>query len=609
MKADTITPGELFDGRVHFEIPSFQRPYVWNEEDQWAPLWADVKRVAGAHVEGELPPPPHFLGAVVLKTSPPAAGDVTRSHVIDGQQRLTTLQILLDAVHAAVNELGFADEAESLEELLTNKASKFAGKPERFKLWPSRADRAAFAATMDGAAIATPTGHRIAEAHAFFGGEARRWLAGEDDDAPQGDQASRVEALTAAVRSRVALVAINLGPEDDSQLIFETLNDRGTPLLAADLIKNFLFDRGEHLGVDVERWADSWEELDDDWWRERIPQGRHLRARVDIFFQYWLTMRLKSEVVTESVFRSFRDHTAPVMTSAADADALLTALRRDADTFRSFAQLAPDTPAGRFYKRVVESFELAATTPLLLWMLSENHAVPETQVAEGLGALESWVVRRTLLRRTMKDVNKLMVAVLVALDAHPVEQAGALVRRFLGEQRADARTWPSDEEMRDQLPRARLYGSVRQSRIRMVLEAVENALRTAHHEAVGLPVALEVEHVMPQQWKTHWDGDPPLSPEAAAERSHLINTIGNLTLVTQKLNASMSNRPWTDEETARFAPGGPQPGRGKRSLLDRYSLLVLNKELVTEHPTTWTDADIEARGRALADRVCQVWPR
>lgn len=241
------------------------------------------------------------------------------------------------------------------------------------------------------------------------------------------------------------------------------------------------------------------------------------------------------------------------------------------------------SPAGRFYARVVESFELAATTPLLLWMLSENHRVPDTQVEQGLSAVESWAFRRTLLRMTMKDVNKMMVAVLSMLEARPVNEAGAAVRDFLAAQTADARLWPTDADMLDGLPELRLYGNVRQSRLRVVLGAIEQQLRTERHESTALPPKLEIEHVMPRNWKTHWDKKPPLTPEQAAARSKRVDTIGNLTLVTQKLNGSLSHRPWTDAEATVVAPAGKHAGLGKRSLLDQYSLLVLNKSLIGKH--------------------------
>jgi hypothetical protein len=110
-------------------------------------------------------------------------------------------------------------------------------------------------------------------------------------------------------------------------LIFETLNDRGTPLLKADLIKNWVFQIGERVGADVEQWSEThWVDFDDEWWREEITQGRHSRSRIE--------------------------YATPRMTDVAGAETLMTALRKDADTFRSFAQLSEDTPAGTFYSRV-----------------------------------------------------------------------------------------------------------------------------------------------------------------------------------------------------------------------------------------------------------------
>ena len=412
MQAHTRSPRDLFEGKEHYEIPAFQRPYVWNEEDQWAPLWDDVVRVAEAYVvakqlDAEVEVRDHhFLGAVVYGSKPPAAGDVTRHDVIDGQQRMTTLQLLLDAAHEVVEARGHTDMAESLEELILNGSPRFVGRRERFKLWPSQADRQAFEAAMD-PADSMPAEHRIRSAHAFFRREAERWLLGEADDdevVPPGTEALRVEALSSTLQDRLVLVAIDLTGHDDSQLIFETLNDRGTPLLKADLIKNWMFRKGEQLGADVDAWAETrWAEFDTNWWREEIRQGRQSRPRIDIFLQYWLTMRRKEEVKAEQAFRVFVEYAEPQTSTADTADTLLAELRADADIYRDFAQLDEGTPEGRFYRRVIERLELAVTTPVFLWMLSRSHDVPPDQLRSGLEALESWAIRRTLLRLTTNE--------------------------------------------------------------------------------------------------------------------------------------------------------------------------------------------------------------
>lgn len=617
MKADALHARSLFDGNVHYEIPVFQRPYVWDEENQWAPLWGDILRVAekgvqaGNDAEAVERVGEHFLGAIVYESKPPVVGDVTRHLVIDGQQRTTTLQVLLDAVQQVIAERGHELMAEDLESLILNKASVFKGKPERFKLWPSRVDRGAFSQAMD-PQPGWAGEHRIIDAHAFFRAEAHAWLAGDADGdgrVPPGTEEERVLALSSTLQHRLRVVAINLTGHDDSQLIFETLNDRGTPLLKADLIKNWVFQLGERVGADVETWPEVyWDDFDDEWWRDEISQGRHSRSRIDIFLQYWLTMRLRDEVLTDDVFRRFTEYAGPLMGDSHSAEGLLAALRRDANTFRGFAQLSEGTPQGSFYSRVIETMELAATSPLLMWMLSENHGVPAEQVAIGLRALESWVIRRTLLRYTMKDVNKLMVAILKTLDGVPGESVGDAVRDFLAGQTTDARVWPSDADVTTHLPAVRLYGNVRQSRLRVILGAVELRIRSEKHEAVTLPAKLEIEHVMPQGWRSHWDAEPKLNHEAGAERDRRLDRLGNLTLTTKKLNGSLSNRPWTDAEAEGLGASGPDAGKGKRSLLDKYSLLVLSKQIVAAHPDAWTDADIEARSLELARKICEVWP-
>lgn len=616
MQADALNPRDLFDGNVQYEIPAFQRPYVWNEEDQWAPLWADIERVAlkvaAADLEALEPPkhPTHFLGAVVVKSTAPDAGSVTRHSVIDGQQRMTTLQLLLDAARVVLDELKYEDEAEALGELVRNGSRRFATKQERFKLWPCRTDRSAFVSAMEPNTEDIDPGSLVGEAHNFFQKSVRGWLMAEEEaEDIKLSQDGRVAVLARVLQSHLYLVSINLGMEDDDQVIFETLNDRGTPLLAADLIKNWVFQRGEAIQANTDNWADNlWLEFDDDWWRETISQGRHLRSRIDIFLQYWLTMRTKAEVLSESIFNTFREHASKEMTAAATAEAFLHELRGDAATFRGFAELDSASPSGQFYSRVVVNLELAATTPVLLWMVSKNHNVPSDQIMGGLLALESWVVRRTMLRYTMKDVNRLMVSLLNDLDVTETSLAGTTIRNFLAGQTANSRLWPTDEEIVEDLPQVKLYGNVRQARLRVVLEGIEMSLRTKRHEAIDLPPRLEIEHIMPQGWRTHWNSNPPLSEREMLNRDALVSSIGNLTMVTKKLNGSLSHRPWTDNAASRTT-ANDGPALGKHSLLSEYSLLAMNREVVAEHADGWTEADILKRGTSMAERLCSVWPR
>ncbi len=547
-------------------------------------------------------------GDFLMATDTSAAGDPLRSSVIDGQQRLTTLQLLLDSAQLVMEESSHEEVAESLQELVLNDSKRFRGTPKRFKLWPSRIDRDAFVAVMDNSVGVPPAmaDARIPQAHNFFKDAIAEWA--EIDGDPE-KVSMRLAALASVLQQQLQIVAIDLSGNDDDQLIFETLNDRGTPLLAADLIKNYVFQRCEDIGADVDGWSDTyWADFDDDWWRDQVSQGRLYRSRIDLFLQYWLTMRVKDEIPTDGVFARFRGYARDELADRTSAEHFLAGLRKDADTFRDFAQLDPATARGTFYTRVIEALEQGAFIPLLLWLISEHHGTSPEQADRALSAVESWAVRRTLLRRTMKDVNKLVVALLKELDEHPSSAVGDATVDFLRAQTADARTWPTDEEVLGELPTVKAYGNIKQQRLRAVLSAVELQLRTERHEAVTLPTKLEIEHVMPRGWRTHWDDGAARDIEAAARRDHLVNTVGNLTLVTKKLNGALSNRPWTDEVAILAAPTGKDAGLGKRSLLNRFSVLLLNKDIVDPNKLVWSEEDIAARNQHIAEVVSQVWP-
>src|SRR5262245_22335392 len=189
-------------------VPLFQRPYVWKEESQWEPLWNDVVRVADRLLkQPQERQRPHFLGAVVLQQVQNPIGLMQTRTIIDGQQRLTTLQLLLDALHGELLSLESTAPAARLEPLVTN-ADPFCSKPEdRFKVWPTNRDRAAFNSVMG----ATPpvnhdgTGHRgerMVEAHRFFCEQARQWLLLQGPEAIQ----TRGVAIETVVRELVQMV-------------------------------------------------------------------------------------------------------------------------------------------------------------------------------------------------------------------------------------------------------------------------------------------------------------------------------------------------------------------------------------------------------------------
>ena len=299
MKTDVLTPQAIFNQPQRFSVPLFQRPYVWSQENQWEPLWEDVTRAADRMLKApNAKHQPHFLGAVVLQQVTTSTGSIPERTIIDGQQRLTTLQVLLDALHAEFVRVDAKKEAMRVEQLVTNQAH-FCERPEdHHKLWPTNRDRTAFFEVM-GATPPVDYGklkhheQRLVKAHSFFAEEARRWLAAEGEEAV----ATRAQMLDKVVREYVQVVVIDLSADENAQEIFETLNARGSQLTAADLIKNFVFQRSVEEGIDVERtYQRYWADFETAFWEEEVSAGRLRHPRVSLFLNHWLIARTGEEI-------------------------------------------------------------------------------------------------------------------------------------------------------------------------------------------------------------------------------------------------------------------------------------------------------------------------
>lgn len=138
----------IFRRDVRYVVPVFQRRYAWERERQWEPFWGDVLEVVEAYIEaarntGTAPRgdelPVHFLGAIVVQLLPFGAGQLELREVIDGQQRLTTIQLLIGAAASALGARGASGQADVLRDLIENRPYLTKGQPDAvFKVWPTK---------------------------------------------------------------------------------------------------------------------------------------------------------------------------------------------------------------------------------------------------------------------------------------------------------------------------------------------------------------------------------------------------------------------------------------------------------------------------------------
>ena len=227
---------------------------------------------------------------------------------------------------------------------------------------------------------------------------------------------------------------------------------------------------------------------------------------------------------------------------------------------------------------------------MLLWLLSED-LTTET-LASCVKALESFLVRRVICGYSARSYGELFVGVIDKLAGDSAGNADRVLISHLGEQTAQATLWPTDVELRERFITAPLYQYLTRGRLRMVLEGIEEELRTNKAESGDVPSNLHIEHVMPQTWHPNWPLPDGADDEAVVNRDRVIHTIGNLTLVNGRLNSSLSNAPWAS----------------KRETLSEHSVLFLNKRLVNKGPKDWDEKAIKKRGKWLHKRAIEVWP-
>ena len=615
MKAETKTLQEILQSDRRFVIPVYQRPYVWTRERQWEPLWSDVestavrlaeaRRIAHANgspaSEADKKAPPHFLGAIVVEQHPTSTADIKTRLVVDGQQRLITLQLLLmgtlDALCAATVE---KRQVAQLRKLTRNDEEIWSGDDLR-KVWPRPAEREAYKRAVKSNPPSVDDSE-FAAARNFFFGEARDFL--EDQSVPADPYSEgksvcrRASLLVSTLLGLVKVVVIDLEDVDDAQVIFEALNARNTPLSATDLVKNLLFLRAQSKGYDPERLYEAvWARFDraDHWWRQDTGTGHARRARQDWLVGDWLIAQLGRVINVGRLYGEFRDWLDSSDTGAFTA---LRTLNQYADAYEKLhARMEGATPRELRSFHHINQLNVTVATPVLMWLLTqpeEELAITEREMA--FRAIESFVIRRMAIKAQTRAYGQAFAEVLRAAqqsDAHAGHAIVVALRKG-----PHGYNWPEDNELVAQFRTSPYYGyaGIAQYRLRLLLGEVDARLQRKAPKTEPVTIqydSLQVEHVIPRSWQEHWPveaSDPNERIVREQEREAHVHRIGNLTLVSDRLNPAMGHNPWKD----------------KREQLDEHSNLRLNVLLCQEGQ--WDERKIRRRGEWLAEQVAGIWP-
>jgi uncharacterized protein with ParB-like and HNH nuclease domain len=606
MKPDKLTVHDLFEQKRRYIVPLFQRPYVWNKEEQWQPLWQDIEDKADQIQadDGQVDNlGAHFLGAVVISEVRTFGKQVRTHEIIDGQQRLTTLQILLIAFRNFLRTVNYQDiDSDVLDDItrLTINSGSVSEDIEKYKVWPTATDRPAFEFVSNG-----HNGHedktkkisRLIEAYEFFYHMIDEYIQyGETDDDIQSERTNydseaasrRIDALIQALRRYLEIVVIELETGDDPQIIFETLNARGVPLLPSDLIRNFIFLQASRNGEDVANlYSRYWLRYDDsdtgqgDFWKAEEKQGRLLRPRIDLFFFHYLTLKTQREIKITHLFQEFRRWWEQVYAEFQTVEAVLLELQEYSQLYNKLMTLDTETRLGVFMARL-KVMEINTIYPLILYLYGGHDGLSD--INQIIIYLESYLVRRMVCSLSTKNYNKLFPQIIRELRR--AEKVDAVILwNILSSFEGDAGRWPKNEEFEQRWKTLAIYKRIAQSRTRMILEALDIQQVSNKQEQIYIKDKLSIEHIYPQT--------PDASVWPPLPNSDIVHTIGNLTLLTTPLNSSVSN-------------GAFVLKRVEIAHQSRLRLNVYFQDLVGKD--TWTADDIAERGSQLFSLAASIWP-
>lgn len=621
MKANAVPLLAIFEKKMRLEVPLFQRQYVWSKEQQWEPLWEDIARKFTEYLEGRIEAPVHFLGAMVLDQKQTPTTHVEKRQIIDGQQRLTTLQIFIAAFRDFCSEKGCEDLAKECESFTLNKGMMAEPEVDKFKVWPTQLDRSQFADVIGAGSRANvvqkhPLKYRkyarkpeprprMVEAYLFFYEQLEEFFLGSATDKPiayETPMPERLEECFQALKNALQVVAIDLEQEDDAQVIFETLNARGEPLLPADLLRNFIFLRAARRGESQESlYNEYWRRFDDPFWRVEVKQGRLLRPRSDLFMQHFLASRQTVDIPIKHLFVEYKFWIERKQPFPTVKDELAT-LARQGDDFRRIIDPKKGDPLYAL-ATFLDAFDVRTSYPLLLTMLDAQ--IDESTWSAIAIKLESYLLRRAVCGLTTKNYNRIFLTLTRNLRREGINPE--ILGKLLTEQTGESTEWPSDAAFSEAWHTKHAYQTLSNPKVVHILKRLNDTYLGSKMETVSVESALTVEHILPQNWVEHWplpDGGKGMTSIelwsadandqraiATRQRNSSLQTFGNLTILSQALNAAASNGPWHE----------------KKPELLRNSLLPINQQF--HKIDKWDEEAIQARSTDLFERALRIWPR
>lgn len=526
----------LFSERFYFEIPRFQRSYAW-EIDEYSVFWDDIVRAYRApngHV--------HFLGPMVFARNPgrPSLG------ILDGQQRLSTLMLLLASMKAAAETLPDSEDAENLREDLAGALKvrvTSGGRAQRLiRLQANRQDRQVFESLVTaGSARCTHDSHKLMKkSYDYLAQQVSKLMA-------DGDPTVNLSALWESILSKFWYIHIICESEINAQVVFESLNAKGEDLSSADLIKNYLFMEVDRTGT--ERDLD---EADNTWALMVNNLGRDSELS-DFMRTFWNSRY--SFVRADELYGTLRE---AVNSRAGNVWDYLRSLEREARVFAGFR-----TPTAEFWQsastaRMMREFKvlnIRVTRSVLMALWSRLCDTPQEYEDAVRGLLNFMIRYSKITERPSNTVEEAFSQ--WAVDIRAGVREPAAFQAWLAQEA------PSRDQFIESFRTLKVKSG---PTARLLLSKINNAMQAGGEpeEMITNSETATLEHVIPQTPNEHWK---ELLEQQGATLDDIVNRLGNLTLLVQSWNTAASNRSFSEKRDSAYA----------------QSSLPLNQDLIRSH--------------------------
>ena len=560
MKASEAKFLDFIKKSPQFVIPIYQRNYSW-EEKECRQLWDDIIR-AGSNDNITS----HFVGSIVyIEKGLYHVTDQTPLLVIDGQQRLTSITLLLTALSNTLANLPI-EKQEPINGFSPKKINNYylvndLEEGERyFKLILSETDKETLLALVAGTELPKHMSLRIKENYALF----RKWI-----QEYSGDYKSICKGI-----AKLILVDISLNRDQDNpQLIFESMNSTGKELTQADLIRNFIL-MGLEPSQQTHLYKTYWRPMENDFGQEAYG------VYFDRFMRHYLAYKTGDIPKQSDVYEAFKAFSRTPKIENDGVEKLVADIKQFASYFCAMALGAEKDPDLKKAFHDLREFKVDVSYPLLLELYYDyiTQILSKDDFLFAVRLIEAYVFRRAVCSIPTNSLNKTFATFAKSLKKDRYLES--IKAHFL--LLPSYRRFPANEEFKRELQTRDLYNFARRSYWLRRMENFERKERVSVDEYT-------IEHILPQNENLHFEWQQELGQNYKTIQETWLHTLGNLTLTGY--NSEYSDRPFKEK---RDMPGG-----------FKESPLRLNKGL--GDLDSWNETTIKQRAKNLSDYALKVW--